>query len=196
MRELKNKTNIIAPGGDYPYGRLKDNPGNNTGTPVDENLLGDASQFFEKIMAESGITPNNLPENSAAGFQLFDALKKVIEDNTYTPVWSKSTALVPSYITNLSDVWVLIDKNSLSLTIFTTLLPNSPLNSGQLVLGVPIPSFNPIFSQFDFSIMTFSGTIISLRARENPVGSTKFLEIVAPTGTPADAFSLSITIPF
>lgn len=76
MRKLVNKTNVQAPDADYPYGRAKDNPGNKTGTPVDENLLGDMIQFFEHLFAESGLVANELPDNDYSGFQLFEALLK------------------------------------------------------------------------------------------------------------------------
>jgi hypothetical protein len=78
MRPLVDKTNVQAPDSDYPFGRIKDNPGNGTGTPVNELVYGDIHQFFEKMMHESGITPNGLPENDYSGFQLFQALQTVI----------------------------------------------------------------------------------------------------------------------
>src|SRR5688572_8737357 len=76
MRALVTKTNVTAAGGGYPYGRIKDNPGNNTGTPVNEEVYGDMHQFFEKLMDEAGISPNNLPENLIEGFQLYQAFEK------------------------------------------------------------------------------------------------------------------------
>lgn len=74
MRALRNKTNVQAPNADFPFGRAKDNPGDNTGTPVDENLLGDILQFFEKLMLDAGIAMNNLPEQVYSGFQLNQSL--------------------------------------------------------------------------------------------------------------------------
>lgn len=81
MRKLANKVNVDPPDGDYPFGRAKNNPGDRTGTPVDEELLGDILQFFEKIMDDSAIVPNELPDNDYSGFQLFDALISIIEKN-------------------------------------------------------------------------------------------------------------------
>lgn len=80
MRSLASKTNVTAPGGDYPYGRLKNNPGDGTGTPVNELVYGDFHQFFEKLMADAGLSANGLPENSANGFQLNAALAAFIDD--------------------------------------------------------------------------------------------------------------------
>jgi hypothetical protein len=79
MRPLASKTNVTPPGGDYSYGRIKDNPGDNTGTPVNEAVYGDLHQFFERLMAIAGVTANNLPENDANGYQLFTALQTVIQ---------------------------------------------------------------------------------------------------------------------
>ncbi len=79
MRALSTKTNVTAPGGDYPHGRIKDNPGDNTGTPVNELLYGDFHQFFERLMFITSTVANGLPENSAAGFQLITALQALIQ---------------------------------------------------------------------------------------------------------------------
>lgn len=78
MRRLQLKTNVLAPTTDYPYGRLKDNTGIANGTPVNELSYGDMHQFFERLMVLSGITPNDLPENNANGWQLADALQSLI----------------------------------------------------------------------------------------------------------------------
>jgi hypothetical protein len=78
MRSLANKANVVAPSVEYPYGQIKDNTGGNNGTPVNEAVYGDFHQFFEKLMAVSGVTANDLPENATNGFQLIEALKKLI----------------------------------------------------------------------------------------------------------------------
>jgi len=74
MIKLEDKSNVNAPSVSFPYGSLRNNPGDNTGTPVNVNLVGDVMQLMEKIMAESGITPNGLPDNEANGWQLYEAL--------------------------------------------------------------------------------------------------------------------------
>ncbi len=55
-RSLASKPNTIPPDADYPYGRTKDNDGSNNGTPVTEQTHGDFHQFFEKLLADAGIT--------------------------------------------------------------------------------------------------------------------------------------------
>lgn len=84
MIELKNKPNVVAPGGDFPYGRIKDKAGPAQGTPVNVVVYGDQHQFFEKLINESGISPNGLPDNATNGFQLFEALKTLTGLNVWT----------------------------------------------------------------------------------------------------------------
>jgi hypothetical protein len=74
MIKLTDKQNTTAPTATYPFGNVKDKNGAIPGTPVDKVLLGDAMQFFEKLMDAAGITPNGLPDNEYSGFQLFEAL--------------------------------------------------------------------------------------------------------------------------
>lgn len=78
---LASKQNVIAPGGNYPYGDIKDDDGTGNGTPVDRNVYADFHQFFARLMAQAGVTPNNLPDNSANGFQLYQALLNTISTN-------------------------------------------------------------------------------------------------------------------
>lgn len=84
MRPLSSKTNVDAPDSDYPYGKIRDNPGNNTGTPINEQVYGDFHQFFERLMDKqqggplADVVPNGLPDNDYTGFQLFEALENVV----------------------------------------------------------------------------------------------------------------------
>lgn len=71
---LSSKTNVVAPGGDYPYGNIKDNDGSNNGTPVNVEVYADFHQYFARMLGESGIVANGLPDNSANGFQYYLAL--------------------------------------------------------------------------------------------------------------------------
>jgi hypothetical protein len=77
MIKLEDKTNVIAPTVEYPYGSIKDNTGASNGTPVNRELFSDGMQLFEKMMAESGITANGLPDNFTNGFQLYLAFRKL-----------------------------------------------------------------------------------------------------------------------
>jgi hypothetical protein len=76
--KLENKTNVQSPDSDYPYGRIKDNPGDGTGTPVNELVYGDFHQFLSRLFDKSRLTYNNLPDNDYSGFQFFEALEEAI----------------------------------------------------------------------------------------------------------------------
>lgn len=65
---------VIAPGGAYPYGDVKDAP---TGTVVDKKMVADLIQMGQRAMAKGNITPNSLPDNSTNDFQLYEALQKI-----------------------------------------------------------------------------------------------------------------------
>jgi hypothetical protein len=71
---LANKLNVEAPSAGFPFGNIKDNPGDNSGTAVNKAVYADLHQFFAKMFAESGLAYNNLPESATDGFQYFQAL--------------------------------------------------------------------------------------------------------------------------
>ncbi len=62
---------VVAPGGDYPFGDIKNIP---SGTRANRKMLDDMIQFFQKAMDLAGITPNSLPDNVTNGYQLIDAV--------------------------------------------------------------------------------------------------------------------------
>jgi hypothetical protein len=79
--KLENKVNTEAPSATYPFGNIKDNTGSNNGTPVDKNVYADFHQFFAKMMNESGIVYNDLPDNNTDGFQYWLALVEAVKNN-------------------------------------------------------------------------------------------------------------------
>jgi hypothetical protein len=105
MRPLKSKTNVTAPSSIYPYGRIKDNPGDGSGTPVNEQVYGDIHQFFEKLMADAGMAANNAPESVYDGFQLNEALQRYINITLALEAsisWTTSGLSLGSGVTNTS----------------------------------------------------------------------------------------------
>jgi hypothetical protein len=67
---------VIAPGGAYPYGDVKDAP---SGTRVNKKMVTDILQTSQIIMADglNGVAVNGLPDNATNGYQLYTALKRV-----------------------------------------------------------------------------------------------------------------------
>lgn len=68
---------VIAPGGSYPQGRIKNAP---AGTRVNEIMLGDIVQLFQVIGASTGVTFNGNPDNTANGFQYIEALTNAMNN--------------------------------------------------------------------------------------------------------------------
>jgi len=76
--KLEDKVNVEAPSASYPYGNIKDNTGAGDGTPVNKATMADYIQFFAKLLHESAIVANGLPENADNGFQYYTALQTIV----------------------------------------------------------------------------------------------------------------------
>lgn len=85
--KLEDKDNVLAPNSTYPYGAIQDDTGHLDGTPVNVQIYGDSHQYFAKLLAESGITVNGLPDNADNTFQYFEALINVINKNVGSPLF-------------------------------------------------------------------------------------------------------------
>ena len=97
MKTIQDKVNVVAPGGDFTsFGTIKDNTGSNDGTPADTDLLSDQAQFFDKMISESSVTPNNALDNDANGFQLYEAFRKLTKPYmVYTATLTQSGTGAP-----------------------------------------------------------------------------------------------------
>jgi hypothetical protein len=76
--EVSQYDNGGASTSDFPYGFIKDNPGDGTGTKANNKSWNDLYQFFMKIMIAAGISPNGQQDSTTNGFQLVQALNKLI----------------------------------------------------------------------------------------------------------------------
>lgn len=76
--KLLDKPNVESVSYDYPYGNIKDNPGDNTGTPVNKLVYADFHQFFAKMMDYAAISYNGQPDNATDGFQYFLAFQAAV----------------------------------------------------------------------------------------------------------------------
>jgi hypothetical protein len=102
--ELTSKTNTEAASAEYPYGQFKDNTGSNNGTPLNKAVLEDYLQFFHKMMGETGVVYNGVPDNEYDGWQFWEAFEKATgrgawESLTYSALnldASSGTWTVPS----------------------------------------------------------------------------------------------------
>lgn len=73
-RQLSSVPNTDPPDGEYPGGKIRNDNPPTDGTPVIEELYGDITQFFHKLMRLAGISYNDLPENETQGFQFIQAM--------------------------------------------------------------------------------------------------------------------------
>lgn len=91
--KLEDKPNTEAPSTAFPYGNIKDNPGDNSGTPVNKLVYADFHQFFAKLMDAGAVVYNGLAESSTDGFQYYLALVEVIKNNCgfYTDISASIT---------------------------------------------------------------------------------------------------------
>lgn len=99
-RSLAGKENVVAPGGNYPYGRIRDKIATTRGTKVNENVYGDFHQFFAHLMDQAGLTHNGEPDNDYVGFQYFEAFMKCVWKAISLPSTSDELA---SGSTNVND---------------------------------------------------------------------------------------------
>jgi len=77
-RSILQKANTDGSTITFPLGRIRNNPGDGTGTPLDEQSYGDMHQFFDMLMYRAGLVHNGLPENDANGYQFNDALDRLM----------------------------------------------------------------------------------------------------------------------
>lgn len=69
-----------APSADYPYGGARNQsvPGDNTGTPLEADLVNDIFGFQQALLGEAGIVPSGTPETATAS-QYKDALDSIYQ---------------------------------------------------------------------------------------------------------------------
>ena len=97
-RIIEDFENVMAPDDDYIYGRILDKiPGEQSGTPVNEQTYGDIHQFFARLLALAGINSNGLPDNDYNGFQFMDAFLKLVRENPEADIQS---VLLPATFQN------------------------------------------------------------------------------------------------
>lgn len=73
MKKLQNKVNVDAPDATWLYGDINNNSGAGDGTPLDKEFTTDMAQFFERMMAQSSVVANDLPDNETNGWQIWEA---------------------------------------------------------------------------------------------------------------------------
>lgn len=141
MRKLVDVTNVNAPDADYPKGRVRDKVGATLGTEYSEILHGDMIQFFQKLVIDSGITENDLPDNTTNGYQLLDALSIVASSwKTYTILDSDMTANTGSFSTGTGSKIFKYSKFGKKVTLDLELVEANAGSSSVAEFKILIPS--------------------------------------------------------
>lgn len=86
-RDIVTNPNTTPPDGDFPYGRIRNRTSSQSGTKVNERTYGDIQQFFARMMDQADVVYNGQPDNEYSGFQLFEAMMKLI-GKTIIPIGS------------------------------------------------------------------------------------------------------------
>lgn len=145
-RAITDLTNIEAPSGNFTKGRVKDNDGTQNGTPNNEKLHGDWTQFFQRLMAEAGITPNGNADDQVNN-QLYDALIR-------TPrIWEGFEQQPFAVFDSPNSYWTLTISKTFSQFIQDPRNNSSPIstinNSSGAPLGTPFVLKNDTISSFN-----------------------------------------------
>lgn len=154
--ELANKQNVEAPSLTYEFGSIKDNPGDFSGTPFDRAVYSDFHQWASKMFDNSGLTYNNLPDNTTNGYQFYEAMRENIAKYKSITVYSTNTSLTDTALGGISVYF-----NFFGAGTFT--LP-SALNEH---IGKKIKFLN--LALYDLTIIPFGGNFISPIPTPNPL---------------------------
>lgn len=139
MKLLKNKVNVDGVSSAYPYGRVRDRGISVQGTPANTEMFSDYVQFFEKMFAESGLTPTGLPDNNTNGFQLWEAAKLAIKGyKVYVALISQSGTSNPTVTVLKNEFPASITWVRTALGEYTGTIPVAPmftLNKTVTIIG-------------------------------------------------------------
>jgi len=127
MRKLSDQTGVAAPDANNLKGKIVAGV-----TPVSESIYGDVVETVHKMVSESGITENSLPDNETNGHQLLDALNFVARRNAgVVSIAISANTLVISEGVDVSLIYRWVAGNTLIKTIS---FPNLPTNTVVRVL--------------------------------------------------------------
>jgi hypothetical protein len=161
--KLEDKTNVVAPNATYPYGKIRDNSGSSNGTPVNEQVYGDFHQFFAKMLAESGITANGLPDNQTNGFQYFEALLKLFYRQEARSLITTSTGFTIASSSFLSSVQISgkakRDGNNVSISINVFGIKTA---TGGYSWVINVPSAYQISDGVEMSVYYHNGQVVDI----------------------------------
>jgi hypothetical protein len=91
MKSLANKANVNPADYIYPFGDVRDKTLSIPGTKWNRDMMSDIFQLMEKMIFESGVTPNETDDNETNGYQLYEAFRKLTKPYKSYPAIHKQT---------------------------------------------------------------------------------------------------------
>ena len=179
MYPISAFTRAVAPGGDYPYGTVANDP---SGTLVNDIMVTDLLQMLQRLLADAGLTPNGSPDNTTNGFQTLQALNQLFQ----APQSGWATAFeVTTYGGGTNGTPVILSGMNV-----TTSGPSTYVEAGYFLYNNQLVWFK----RSDVSFGTGSVKQVTITLVDNmPVASAA---LVASTPYDATHFNLSVAIPF
>lgn len=159
-RKLSNQINVVPADSTYPLARIKDNPGDGTGTAVNEALYGDMHQFFARLMQIANVAPNGLPDNAYSGYQLITAITNHIK-NTIQNFPALQRKVLPIGAWNMDTTTSLAINHGVSNYEQIMSVSGVLINDGKTIV-VPIPLVSEVAADV-LIIGSITATQITLR---------------------------------
>jgi len=98
MRKLSTLPNSGGDTSDYPFGSIIDKATGIVGTPVIEATYSDFVQSLYRFFTVSGVVPNGQKENTTNGFQLFNAMQRILDPVGTIKMWPSLSSLPNGYV--------------------------------------------------------------------------------------------------
>lgn len=95
-RGLQNYPNTTAADSAYPNKSIKDNPGDNTGTPFNKLVYDDTHQTWAKWLRMCNTPASGNPENEYSGFQYTEAARKIFREVGGFRSWNLAVGIAVS----------------------------------------------------------------------------------------------------
>ena len=134
-----------TPTPNYPQGVPQDEAPGVSGTYWDANIIKDMMGFFQGLLAQAGVTPNNTPD-TAVSSQYIDAMKQLAQgtDINTTLVWNGSSWDIETGSYGVSEVDRYNSDGNVGRTWFFLKLSVSYDTSGMFVTpmgdGISVPT--------------------------------------------------------
>jgi hypothetical protein len=156
--ELTDKPNTEAPSGAYPLGSIRDTAGPVNGTPVSRLVYSDFHQFFGRMMEQAGIAYNGTPDNASNGYQLNQALQKIIDSKSLKYLYESFGDLVVGFtaISGGFSRWNLVIPNGIYEMDFVNNTDDT------------------FVTTFGMTVSTDIGSISYFKFNQNPEGTKEF----------------------